>query len=205
LQESALKLYYTATSPYARRCRLAVRAGGLDKRVEEVDVAPLGGADHLLLTMGPGGKVPGLLTDSGIFVCETLLICEILDERSGGKLRPAESVAREHALELEGIASLLMDSLFVRSHEKRRADGERSQALIDKESTRARRCYDALEQRIDGARTEPDLAAIAVACALGYADWRHAEDGWRSGRAKLSDWFDKAARMPGFAESVPAG
>lgn len=200
-----MKLYYTANSPYARRCRLAVRAGGLSTRVEEVDVAPLGGADHLLLTLGPGGKVPGLQTDSGIFVCETLLICQILDDCSGGKLRPSDSVARDRALELEGIASLLMDSLFARSHEKRRADGERSQALIDKEATRARRCYDALEQRIDGARAEPDLAGIAVACALGYSDWRHGDDDWRTGRAKLSAWFDKAARMPGFAESVPAG
>lgn len=200
-----MKLYYTHNSPYARRCRLAVRAAGLGAKVEEVDVAPLGGDDHLLLTMGPGGKVPGLLTDSGAFVCETLLIGQILDDCSGGKLRPSDAVARERALELEGIASLLMDSLFVRSHEKRRADGERSQALIDREAARARRCYDALEQRIDGARAEPDLAGIAIACALGYADWRHADDGWRSGRAKLTAWFEKAARLPGFSESVPKG
>ena len=200
-----MKLYYTANSPYARRCRLAVRAAGLTAQVEEIDAAPLGGDDHLLLTMGPGGKVPGLLTDSGAFVCETLLISQILDERSGGKLRPADGVARARAMELEGIASLLMDSLFARSHEKRRADGERSQALIDKEAARARRCYDALEQRIDGARAEPDLADIAVACALGYADWRHAGDDWRTGRAKLAAWLDNAARMPGFAESVPKG
>jgi len=200
-----LKLFYTANSPYARRPRLAVRAAGLEGRVEEVDVAPLGTPDHPLLAMGPGGKVPALLTDSGALLCETLLICQHLDDCSGGRLRPAGGPQREREMAIEGVASLLMDSLFQRSHEKRRADGERSQAVIDKETARARRCYDALDSHVVALADAPGLAAIAVACGLGYAEWRHPDDGWRDGRPALAAWFEAAVRIPGFAQTHPSG
>ena len=69
-----MKLFYSGNSPYARRPRMAIREGGLMDKVEEVDVAQSDDRVALLLEYGPGAKVPGLLTDSGAFLCETLVI-----------------------------------------------------------------------------------------------------------------------------------
>ncbi|MDP7549379.1 MAG: glutathione S-transferase family protein [Alphaproteobacteria bacterium] len=196
-----MRLFYTGNSPYARRARIAARTDGL--AVEEIDVAPLAVEDHALLRQGPGAKVPGLQTDSGGYLCETLIITRYLNDQAGGRLMPDDPAAMEAALELEGIGSLLMDSLFLRAHENRREPGEQSTALKDKERQRAERCYDALDSRLTGQPAVINLATIAALAALGYADWRHAGDEWRVGREGLAAWFDEMMKYPSVAETYP--
>lgn len=196
-----MKLFYTANSPYARRARLVARACRLE--IEETDMSPLAERTEELLQHGPGAKVPGLLTDSGAYICETLLITRYLNDLAGGKLTPRDTAEADKALELEGLGSLLMDSLFARSMEKRREDGEKSQTVIDKEAARAARCYDALNDRLTHQPTVLTLGTIAVISALGYADWRHAEDDWREGRPGLKAWFNEMMVNPVVAETAP--
>lgn len=186
-----MKLICSGNSPYARRPRIAIREAGLMDKIEEVDVSPMPDNMDTILGFGPGAKVPGLVTDSGAYICETLAICHYLDDVSGGKLYPKDTAAREQAFVLEGISSLLMDSLFARSHEKRREDGEKSQGVIDKEAGRANRSYDTLEGMVDSFGDDFHMGLISVVAALGYADWRHPDDGWRDGRPKLAAWYKK--------------
>jgi glutathione S-transferase len=196
-----MKLYYSGNSPYARRVRLAARLSGLG--IEEMDASPLAVVNHPLLQKGPGGKVPGLETDAGTYICETLLITNYLNQQSGGRLTPQDSKAAEANLALEAVGSLLMDSLFTRSAEKRREAGENSPGVIEKEAARAARCYDALESQLGGQPADLNLGTIAAVSALGYADWRHAEDDWRQGRDGLATWFDAMMRHEMVAETHP--
>ena len=83
-----MKLFYSGNSPYARRPRIAIREAELMDRVEEVDVGPIADNTETLLAHGPGAKVPGLLTDDGAYLCESLVIARHLDGASGGKLYP---------------------------------------------------------------------------------------------------------------------
>lgn len=194
-----MKVYFTGNSPYARRARLAARASGLS--VEEVDVAPLDAADNPLRGKGPGVKVPGLETDGGAYICETLLITGYLNGKSGGKLSPAGD---EGDLELEGMGSLLLDSLFIRSQQLNRlSEDERSATLIEKEAERAGRCYDALETALAGKPAALTLGSIAAVTALGYADWRLPDDGWRDGRPGLAAWFDAMHQNADVAATKP--
>ncbi len=196
-----MKLFISGNSPYARRARIAARAAGL--AVEEVDASPLAAENHFLLQHGPGAKVPALETDAGNFLCETLIISRYLNDLSGGKLLPSDAVAAEAVLELEGISSLLMDTLFHCSYEKRREPSEQSPAVIEKESLRARRCYDALENRLAGQDAILNLGTIAAIASLGYADWRHAADDWRKGREGLAAWADAMMKIPAVADTYP--
>ena len=200
-----MKLFYSGNSPYARRTRLAARqvANLSGLVIEEVDAAPLGTADHALFQHGPGAKVPGLQTESGAYLCETLVITNYLNGRSGGKLMPGDPAQFEGVLELEGIGSLLMDTLFHCSHEKRRAAGEQSPGVIAKETERANRCYDALETRLGGQAAVLNVGTIAAVASLGYSDWRHAEDDWRGGRPGLAAWFDEMMKNRDVAETHP--
>jgi len=183
-----MKLFYAGNSPYARRARLSARASGLG--VEEVDIAPLVRPDQPLLKKGPGGKVPALETDSGAFLCETLIITNYLNEKSGGKLLPAGDAKADAARSLEGLGSLLMDGLFIRSAEMRKEGGTPWAAMQEKEAARSARCYDALADALSGQPATLNVATIAAVSSLGYADWRLPGDDWRKGRQGLSAWYD---------------
>jgi glutathione S-transferase len=198
-----MKLYFSGNSPYARRPRQAIRQFGLTDQVEEIDAAPLDSPNNPLRQYGPGGKVPGLLTDSGAFLCETLVILNHLDEVSGGKLYPAAGEARDFAMQVEGLASLLMESLFYRARENRRDASERSPGYIESEGVRSARCYDALEGLVDQFDGPVNMAHLSVVASLGYADWRHPDDGWRDNRPKLTAWFDQMMQQPASAETKP--
>lgn len=198
-----MKLFYTHNSPYARRPVLAVREFDLLGMVELVDVAPLTAPDNEVRSHGPGGKVPALLTDEGAFICETLLITNWLDRASGGKLYPSGAAAQAQAMQIEGVAALLMDSLFLRSHENRRDASEQSPGEIEKEAGRAARCYDALEERVDSFGSAMHIGLVGAIAALGYADGRHPGDKWRDGRPKLTAWNDAMLKRPAVAATVP--
>ena len=197
-----MQVFYTGNSPYARRARLAARLSGLG--VSEVDVAPLDSPDNPLRAKGPGGKVPALETDSGALFCETLLITGYLNEKSGGRLVPSEPAAADAARELEGIGSLLLDSLFLRSAQLNRLpENERSPTLIAKEAERSARCYDALETRLAGKPASLDVGTISVIAALDYADWRLPGDKWRDGRPGLAAWVEAMHRNEDVAQTKP--
>ena len=196
-----MKLYYSGNSPYARRARIAARLSELS--VEEVDVSPLQVEGHFLLKHGPGVKVPGLETDSGTYLCESLIITNYLNQQARGKLMPGEGAGAEAALELEGIGSLLMDSLFVRTMENRRELDEKSPGLIKKEAARAARCYDHLDIRLSDQSATLHLGTIAAVASLAYADWRHPDDNWRQGRDGLEAWFDEMMQNPAVDETKP--
>lgn len=198
-----MKLYYSGNSPYARRPRIAIREAGLTGTVEEVNLKSPEERVELLGKMGPGTKVPALQTDNGVFLCESLIIAKFLDEVSGGKLYPKEQKERELAYQVEGVASLLMDSLFHRSHEKRRDPSEQSPGEIEKEGKRAQRCYDELEKLLPQYADKIHMGSMTVIASLGYADWRHPDDNWRGGRNNLAAWFDKTMQRPAMAETKP--
>ena len=197
-----MKLFYSDNSPYARRPRIAIREAGLTNDVEEI-LAAGDDREPMLFKYGPGAKVPGLLTNRGAYLCETLLIDIYLDEMSGGRLYPKDQKARDLAFQIDGVASLLMESLFYRSHENRREDGQKSQGFIDKEIARANRTYDALENLVDKFGDNVHLGLITTVACLGYADWRHPRDKWRGGRPKLTAWFEEIMKRPAMDETKP--
>jgi glutathione S-transferase len=63
------------------------------------------------------------------------------------------------------------------------------------------RTVDALEA--DPPHRHVDIGSIAVACALGYMDFRYAADQWRTSHPKLTAWFEEFSANPGIARTVP--
>ncbi|MEM6496991.1 MAG: glutathione S-transferase, partial [Pseudomonadota bacterium] len=57
--------------------------------------------------------------------------------------------------------------------------------------------------RLAGKSAELNLGTMAVVAALGYADWRHAENDWRHGHDNLSKWFDDMMQIPDVAATHP--
>ncbi|MFT5394036.1 MAG: glutathione S-transferase [Gammaproteobacteria bacterium] len=195
-----MKRIYSGNSPYARGTRIAAHECGLGARVEEVDTTTLTADRHPLLAYGPGANVPTLQTDSGAFLFETLVITRYLNEHGNGQLIPSNT---DEMLELEGIGSLLMDSLFMRAQEHRREPGESPPAMAANESERAARGYDALELKLAGTAATVNLGTIATVSSLGYANWRHADDHWRAGRDGLARGYDEMVKILSVGDTDP--
>ena len=73
-----MKLHYSPASPYVRKVMACAIARGIDGLIETVatnpHVSPAG-----LLADNPLSKVPALVTDDGIAVHDSPVICEYLD------------------------------------------------------------------------------------------------------------------------------
>ncbi len=195
-----MKLYLSGNSPYGRRARLAAREGGLMDQIEEVFISSFDD----LIAQGPGGKIPTLVTDSGVSLCESLIITRYFNDLAGGILLPQDPDEKLACLALESTASVLMDSQFVRSMEKNQRDPDlRSDVVLEREAARGQRCYDHLEELVGRESERITLASVAVISALGYANWRHPEDDWRTGRPQLTAYYDRLMARESFAETAP--
>ncbi len=49
-----------------------------------------------------------------------------------------------------------------------------------------------------------DIGGVAVACALGYLDFRFADEPWRASCPKLAAWYAEVSALPAFAETAPS-
>ena len=164
------RLFYSAGSPYARICRMALREHGLASEVQEVETT-LRDPYAAVLPHSPVGRVPALVLEDGTTLTETTLVLGWLD-RLGSRVAmlPIDAAG----LAAYGRVLGLLDGVAVWNRELRRPSHERSPSVIALEIVRAGRVADALEHAVEeGAYAAIDAGFLALAAVLGYADRRH--------------------------------
>jgi len=199
-----MKLYITPGSPYARMARIVVLEKGLQSRVEII-IATTRVADSPYYGINPSGRVPYLICEDGVGLEESALICAYLDHLDG---KPAFDLpggpGSWEARRLEALARSMLDGLSVWSREITRPENERSPAVIQHETDRARRMADAWEREIGHPlmRGALNMIQITLACAVGLES-RNPGFLWRAGHPGLSEWFDQIATRPSFKATTP--
>jgi glutathione S-transferase len=48
-----------------------------------------------------------------------------------------------------------------------------------------------------------NIGHVALACALGWVDYRMTGMSWRGGRPKLAKWYDTISRRPSMVATAP--
>lgn len=167
-----MKLYYSSTSPYARKVRLAIIEKGLGDLVEEILVDPF--QDNLdLRAVNPLRRVPALRLDDGKSLFDSPVICHYLDDLSERcPLVPKTGWGRWSTLRWEALADGLMDAAYNLVMERRRPTPEQSSSWIGHWSAEIRDALDELECHISELDGDPTLAHLAVGAAIGYLDFR---------------------------------
>lgn len=199
-----MKLRYSTTSPYVRKVTVVALESGLDGRIERI-VTNTGdpASDHD--KDNPLGKVPALILDGGERLYDSPVICEYLDSlHDGPKLFPAAGPERWLALRQQALADGVLDAAVLRMLEQtRRPEPLRWDAWIALQGRKIRTALDQLEHEAEGLAGPLTIGRIAVACALGYLDFRAPDEGWRAGRPKLADWYAGVAERPSMRATVP--
>ena len=196
-----MKLYYSVTSPYVRKVMACAIERGLDGRIEKHGSNPHASPADLLAD-NPLSKVPCLVTDDGVSLFGSQLICEYLDSMGeASPLFPAQGAARWRALKFQSLGDGILDAAVPCRGELPKPREAARDAQIARYKAAMARAVDALES--DPPHRHIDIGSIAVACALGYLDFRFGAEPWRPAHPKLAAWFQAFARNGCVAETAP--
>ena len=113
--------------------------------------------------------------------------------------------ARFAALRLQALADGIMDASVLLVYEGRWRPPERHEPKwVELQSGKVARALAALEAAsLPAPAATPDVGQIALACALGYRDFRF-PGSWRNDHPRLVAWLeDFAGRVPAFAATAP--
>jgi len=191
-----MKLYSSPRSPYVRKVWVAAHELGLADRLELIEATPR----NIIEVVGrhnPLGQIPTLVLGDGTAIYDSPVVCDYLDTlHDGPPLIPRDGPMRWQALKLQAIADAMLDQAIAVYTDAGRPAEQRNEAMLDRRRTRLKRCLSSLEDdtaSLDGALT---IGQIAVACALGYLDFRLGRDFWRPEQPNLAAWFDRFAERP---------
>jgi glutathione S-transferase len=175
---------------------------GLDGRIEKHTTNPHASPADLVAD-NPLSKVPCLITDDGVSLFGSQLICEYLDSLGEGlPLFPGHGAPRWRALKFQSLGDGILDAAVPCRGEQGKPREAARDAQIARFKAAMSRAVDALEA--DPPHRHVDIGSVTVACALGYVDFRFADDDWRTGHAKLTAWYGAFVRNRGLAETAPA-
>jgi glutathione S-transferase len=202
-----MKLYYSATSPFVRKCLVSALELGLRERIELLPAAPHPvNRDRALIAYNPLGKVPTLIADDGTVLYDSRVICEYLNALGDGHLMPKKEAERWCVSRDAALADGLMEAaVLVRYETFARPESLRWKDWIDGQMDKVTCSLAEIEQRAAMLDQRIDLGTIAIGCALGYLDFRFASLGWKNAYSETAAWFGRfAARESMLATRPPA-
>lgn len=201
-----MKLHANAVSPYVRKVLVLAIETGLRDRIEPVTrlhtpVKP----DPDLTSDNPLGKIPCLVTDDGTALYDSRVICEYLDSlHAGPRMFPETGPERWAALRRQALGDGILDAGVLTRYETFVRPKERQwDAWIESHKLKFRRALDRLEGEASALAGTLDIGTITIGCALGYLDFRYADEGWRARCPQLGAWYDSFAQRPAMAETAP--
>lgn len=201
-----MKLLSSPSSPFVRKVRIAAGMKGVIDRIE-MQPADTNKGDDYLYRQNPLGKIPCLITDSGMVLYDSPVICEYLDTLAPAPvLFPKSGTERFAVLTQGALGDGILDAALLLVYEKRfRPENMQVASWIERQESKIARSLDQLEGTPLSWDKSPHYGHLTLACALGYLDFRH-EGKWRAKHPKLVTWLDRfAAAVPDFAKTTPTG
>ena len=197
-----MKLYVSATSPYARKCRALIIEKALTSRIQVVETSPLDDPEALL-AINPLGKVPALERDRAPALVDSPLICEFIDGLNDDRWIPERGESRTLVLRQQALADGLIDLTIGRRIERSREEAKVWDFWIERWQNGVRRTLARLdEERVQYERSV-DLGALSIAVALLYLDLRYPELEWRSQYPELAGFVSRWSQRESFITTAP--
>ena len=198
-----MKCYVTSNSPYARKVKIVAFETGSYDGVEWLTITREERAE-IIPDINPLGKVPVAVLDSGQVLCDSPVICAYVDSLvNDGNLIPKSNPERWKVLTLEALGDGLGEAVIAASQENQRPDGKRSQGVVDRQTGKAKAALGSLNEAAKEFNDPPLMGEVAVACALGYMEFRDVIPGWRDTFEDLAAWYAGILARQSFVRTAP--
>ena len=200
-----MRLYHAPASPFVRKVMVLLHETGATGRVTLVPASgnPLD-PGTLPVDRNPLGKIPALERPDGPTLYDSRVITRYLDDLLGAGLYPAAPRLWD-TLVIEATGDGIAEAAVLMRYETQvRPEATRSPDWAEAQWGKITRALAALEGRWMSHLSGPlDMGQIAVACALGYLDFRHAERNWRETRPALAEWLASFSARPSMQLTAP--
>ena len=199
-----MKLIGSYTSPFVRKISILLLEKGIT--FEFVNELPYN-AENGVARYNPLGKVPALVTDEGEFWFDSPIIAqyiELLDIAPA--MLPREPLAALKIRQLEALADGVMEAGLVSVREQARPGAQQSETELLRQREKITRSLDVLEGYLADGTLKTDsvnLATIAIACAVGYLNFRRIAPGWCVDRPRLVKQVETLFQRESFARTEP--
>lgn len=201
-----MKLYHAPASPFVRKVMVLLHEANATDRVTLVPAAghPLD-PGTMPVDRNPLGKIPALERPDGPTLYDSRVITRYLDDLLAARFYPAAPRLWD-TLTIEATGDGMAESAVLMRYEVSvRPEPSRSAAWVEAQWAKIDRALSALEDRWMSHLAGPvDMGHIAVGCALGYIDFRHAERDWRAAHPALAAWFATFDARPAMQATAPA-
>ncbi|WP_419729981.1 glutathione S-transferase family protein [Lichenicola sp.] len=196
-----MKLLYSRASPFARKVRACAVALGIERQIELVEVVAAD-APAVLTDANPLGKIPTLITNGNFAIFDSAVICEYLNGTSDViPIIPPGGAPRWLSLRLEAMGDGLMEAAVLRRQLMLVGGLDAQSVLPELQRLAIARTLDRLEREKLGLHVE--IGALSIACALGYLDFRFADENWREGHPRLAEWFAAISKHECLSSTAP--
>ncbi|HRE59960.1 MAG TPA: glutathione S-transferase N-terminal domain-containing protein [Micropepsaceae bacterium] len=203
MKPSGTTLYHSPTSPYARKCRVVLREKNLLAQVKEAVAQPLD-EPHFVRGINPLGRIPCLITEDGMLIADSPVICDYLDQLGGAPfLAPQSGKEKWRVWTMHALADGIMDAALTLRMEQLRPKEYHYPPNRDRQADAIDRTLAFLEASYAEWSPGFDLGDIALGAALGYLDLRFADWGWRERTPRLASWWQAMAERPSFQLTKP--
>jgi glutathione S-transferase len=204
IPEQAMQLIGSYTSPFVRKISILLLEKGIE--FEFVNEQPYN-AENGVAQYNPLGKVPALVTDEGEYWFDSPIIAqyiELLDVAPA--MLPADPQAALAVKQTEALADGIMDAALTSVREQARPAGQQSETELVRQRDKISRSLDLCEQLMREGKIQPDslnLGTIAIACAIGYLNFRRVTPGWCVERPLLVKLAGTLFQRESFARTEP--
>ncbi|WP_375741109.1 glutathione S-transferase family protein [Pseudomonas boanensis] len=203
---ASLTLYHSPTSPYVRKVMVLLHeTGQLDAVIlRGVQLSPVHPSTELN-EHNPAGKIPALVLPDGSVLHDSRVILDYLDhQHQGTPLIPREGPARWRRLTLASLADAMLDAAVLTRYETfLRPEDKRWDDWVLGQFSKIDRSLEVFEQASGELEKHFDVAAISLACALGYLDFRMPDLNWRRDCPRLAAWYSAVSLRPSLQATTP--
>ena len=198
-----LKLHWSPKSPYVRKVMICARELGVLDRLELVrSVAAMTKPNERLMQDNPLSKIPTLVLEDGLVLFDSAVICEYLNDLVAGPLFPQQGRDKWPALRWHAFGDGLLDALILWRNEREREVP--LPVLMEAFDLKVKSSLARLDSEAQALADTPFcIGHVAVACALGYIDYRFEVLGWRKLAPRLSAWHETMRGRSSYAATEP--
>ncbi|MCF6299982.1 MAG: glutathione S-transferase [Proteobacteria bacterium] len=206
--KNTMKLYYSPTSPYARKVRMLIVELGMEQQIENIIIDPFNNKPELL-QINPLGKVPTLVINEDKTLFSSPLICRYLMSLNKCK-QLVTHLEKWQIYRWEALSDGLTDTaynLMMENH--KRPKNEQSPKWISKWSIEIKSVLGYIEKYIEELGPETTLAHLAIGSSIGYLDFRFQSILHKKNNVQeflypnLLNWYSKFSNNESMKTTIP--